>query len=359
MPRCTSLAALCVTLAAAKLAPPTHSAVKLAPRKASHPVAKAPVARISSGGATKTLELLFGAGGIYAAFLYYGSLQEDVFRYASEEGDKFTQVWFLQVLEALCNVVVGFLGLQLTGGATPDLPQPLFASSGCSQVLAKYCTNAALANGLSFPVATLAKSGKMVPVMAGSLLLGGASYSLRQYIQVAMIVAGTAIVSLSKKKASSGTTATLGVAFIVASLCFDGVTGGLQKRVKSETKARGAAPKPYDYMFLTNIYMLATALVFALARGEVQAGLKFALDNPALWGKVLRFGACSAVGQSFIFYTISTFDPLVCTTVTTTRKIFSVLLSIFLKGHELPLMGWGGVALASAGILADASSKRH
>ena len=80
MRRTSLCAALCVTLTAAKLAPPTHSAVKLAPRKASHPVAKAPVARISSGGATKTLELLFGAGGIYAAFLYYGSLQEDVFR---------------------------------------------------------------------------------------------------------------------------------------------------------------------------------------------------------------------------------------------------------------------------------------
>ena len=41
------------------------------------------------------------------------------------------------------------------------------------------------------------------------------------------------------------------------------------------------------------------------------------------------------------------------------RRPAQVLLSIFLKGHELPLMGWGGVALASAGILADASSKRH
>ena len=41
--------------------------------------------------AAKTLELLFGAGGS-AAFLYYGSLQEDVFRYASDEGDKFTQM---------------------------------------------------------------------------------------------------------------------------------------------------------------------------------------------------------------------------------------------------------------------------
>ena len=348
-------AALCVTLAAAKLAPPTHSAVKLAPRKA---VKLHPVAKLSGGAATtKTAELLFGAGGIYVAFLYYGSLQEDVFRYAAEDGSKFTQVWFLQVLEALCNVVVGFVGLQVTGGATPDLPQKLFASSGCSQVLAKYCTNAALANGLSFPVATLAKSGKMVPVMVGSLLLGGASYSLKQYLQVAMIVGGTAIVSLSKKKASAAATASLGVAFIVASLCFDGITGGLQKKVKSETKARGASPKPYDFMFLTNVYMLATALVFALARGEVQQGLAFALDNPALWGKLLRFGACSAVGQSFIFYTISTFDPLVCTTVTTTRKIFSVLLSIFLKGHELPLAGWGGIALASAGILMPLVSK--
>ena len=65
---------------------------------------QAQVARISSGGATKTLELLFGAGGIYAAFLYYGSLQEDVFRYAREEGDMFTHVRFLQVLEAICNL---------------------------------------------------------------------------------------------------------------------------------------------------------------------------------------------------------------------------------------------------------------
>ena len=139
MRRINLCAALCVTLAAAKLAPPTHSAVKLAPRKASHPVAKAQVARISSGGATKTLELLFGAGGIYAAFLYYGSLQEDVFRYVSADGGKFKEVWFLQVLEALCNVAVGFGGLVATSG-TKGLPQKLFALSGASQVLAKYCT---------------------------------------------------------------------------------------------------------------------------------------------------------------------------------------------------------------------------
>lgn len=305
---------------------------------------------------TQAIKLLFGAGGIYTAFLYYGSLQEDVFRYAADDGTKFREVWFLQVLEALCNVVVGFVGLTIVGG-TSGLPQKLFACTGATQVAAKYCTNAALANGVSFPVATLAKSGKMVPVMLGSLLLGGASYSIRQYLQVAAIVGGTAIVSMSKPKAGGSQGSALGLVFIASSLVLDGVTGGVQKRVKTEAKKRGVVPKPYDYMFWTNAYMLATAVVFALARGELVRGTSFCLANPNVLTKIVKFGACSAAGQSFIFYTIANFDPLVTTTVTTTRKIFSVLLSILTKGHSLNTQGWAGIAMASAGILADIASK--
>ena len=122
---------------------------------------------------------------------------------------------------------------------------------------AKAFTSLALANGLSFPVATLAKSGKMVPVMIGSLLLGGSSYTLREYLQVAMIVAGTAIVGLGKK--SGGENSALGVAFIALSLVCDGVTGGVQKKLKAEAKKRGVNPKPYDFMFWTNLFMAATA----------------------------------------------------------------------------------------------------
>lgn len=150
----------------------------------------------SPGGArAQAARLLFGAGGIYASFLYYGSLQEDVFRYQSEDGSKFTMAWYLQVLESLANVMFGtaalaIMGLTGTGhdpkddvgggrkwwGGTPNLPKRPFLSSGLSQVCSKAFTSLALANGLSFPVATLAKSGKMAPVMIGSLILGGASY---------------------------------------------------------------------------------------------------------------------------------------------------------------------------------------
>jgi hypothetical protein len=127
------------------------------------------------------LKLLIGAGGIYSAFLYYGALQEDVFHYVNPlDGSKFTSAWFLQAVEALANVVFGLVGL-FVFGFTPNLPQDMFAFSGISQVSAKAFTSLALAHGVSFPLVTLAKSGKMVPVMLGSLLLGGASYTLRQY----------------------------------------------------------------------------------------------------------------------------------------------------------------------------------
>jgi len=48
-------------------------------------------------------------------------------------------------------------------GGTAGLPQEMFLMAGAAQISAKACNSLALANGLSFPVATLAKSGKMVP----------------------------------------------------------------------------------------------------------------------------------------------------------------------------------------------------
>jgi solute carrier family 35 (UDP-galactose transporter), member B1 len=305
---------------------------------------------IPTSGMSDTVKLLIGAGGIYGAFLYYGSLQEDVFRFVSSDGVAFKQAWFLQVLEAFANVVIGFIGMHLSG-PTKGIPMRMFAISGAAQVTAKACTSLALANGLSFPVATLAKSGKMAPVMAGSLLLGGAKYDLREYLQVAAIIGGTAVVSMGKKK--GGESSSLGVIFIILSLALDGVTAGFQKRLKSETAKVGVKPKPYDFMFYTNLFMCLTAAVIAMGLGEVQSGISFCVANPEVLSKIIKFAICSAVGQSFIFYTIANFDPLVLSTVTTTRKIFSVLLSIFLKGHSLSLLGWSGITLACSGIMSE------
>jgi len=303
-------------------------------------------------------QLLFGVGGIYSAFLYYGSLQEDVFRYeAPETGERFTQAWFLQVLEAAANVIVGFIGLKLTTDSRDSelLPKRLFAYSGIAQVVSKACNSLALAHGLSFPVATLAKSAKMAPVMIGSLFLGGAKYTVTDYFQVILIVAGTALVSAGSKKKHQDDEeqSLLGVIFILLSLALGGVTGGLQKRLQRDMAAINVFPKPYEFMFWTNLFMCATALVIALLLGELSSGPAYCIQQPAILYKILQFSICSAVGQSFIFFTLAHFDPLICATVTTSRKLFSVLISVLFKGNPVDGVGWLGLSMAGIGILLE------
>lgn len=307
----------------------------------------------SKGGLMSgTTGLILCALGIYFAFGFYGSLQEDVFTFKDPNGEKFTQAWMLQTLEALANVVVGFGGMMIAG-RTPGLPLGMFAISGATQVSAKACTSLALASGLSFPVATLAKSAKMAPVMLGSIVLGGKKYSVRQYLQVFSIIASTVIVSMNKKAKPGDSSSSLGLVFICSSLALDGVTGGVQDKLKAGLKTKGLKAKPYDMMFWTNFFMMLVGLVVSVVYGEAQSGIAFIMANPTIMKQVLMFAACSALGQSFIFTMVSEFGPLKNATVTTTRKIFSVLYSIIAKGHVLSPMGWGGIVLGSCGVIGE------
>lgn len=301
------------------------------------------------------VKLLQGALGIYFFFIQYGRIQERIFQFKSPTGQKFTQVWFLQIIDAIANVIVGLIGRQLQG-ITAGYPQNLLALSGSLQVVSKYCLSASLAAGLSFPVATLAKSAKMVPVMIGSLFLGGATFSQRQLSQAAAIVGGTSIVTLAeggnKGKKSSG----LGLLLILFALACDGVVGGVQKRLKNKLKEMKKKEKPYDLMFWSNFYMAVAALIMAVLKKELGPGAKYLRENPQIYSQILKFSVCGAMGQACIFYTISNFDPVLCTAVTTTRKLASVLVSIFETGKgisALPPMGWVGLSIAAAGITGE------
>lgn len=301
-------------------------------------------------------QLCFGAGGVYLAFVYYGSMQEDVTTFTNPEtGEKFKFAWFLQVCEAFANVVLGSICMLAIDGYRPGVPQKQYVSSGALQVSAKYFTTAAMVYGVSFPVATLAKSSKMIPVMVGQLLSGKVSYSLREYLHVAAIVAGTVLVSGGKS--SGPPSSAIGLLCLALSLSCDGFVGNQQKLLKAALEEAGLKERNFEMQVYTNVYMMITAIVLCTCFGEFGPAISFLAANPSLYAVIIKFGLCSAFGQAFIFYLISTFDPLKCTTVTTTRKVFSVVWSIVTKGHKLSGMGWSGIALAFGGILGELEQK--
>ena len=147
----------------------------------------------------------------------------------------------------------------------------------------------------------------------------------------------------------------IGLVLICWSLVMDGATAGTQKRLQRQMASN--PPTTYDFLVFTNFSMLVFGLAISHWTGDLEHGRAFLTENPDCWTMLMRCCLCSAVGQSFIFYVISVFDPLVLSTVTTTRKIFSVLLSIGFKGHSLTNRGFCGLAMALAGLCIEIEGK--
>jgi len=192
-------------------------------------------------------------------------------------------------------------------------------------------------------------------------VLGGKSYSAFEYIQVVLITVGVCMFNLFGKKKKGGSDSTLGLLLIGFSLLMDAVTGGLQDKVKKRTKElnpdAGEKPVPtmHESMFWTNFSGFLVAAALCLVTGQAREGVAFCMRHPEVTKAILVYSLASAVGQNFIYYTITQFNPLVLTTVTTTRKIFTTLYSVFRNwpASKLADMQWVGCGVVFIGMLLD------
>jgi len=307
----------------------------------------------------RSAQLTIACAGIFFSFSYFAVLQEDVYKKAYG-GEYFKYTFLALVAERGINALIGLLGICMFGGSGLTIPHFDIFSSGISQMLAMAGSNEAL-RYVSYPTQVLGKSCKMVPVMAGGIVLGGKSYSAFEYVQVILITLGVCVFNLGGKKKKGGADSTLGLALIGFSLLMDAVTGGLQDKVKKRTKElnpeAGEKPVPtmHESMFWTNFSGFLVAGLLCIVTGQAVEGFKFCVRHPEVLNAVMIYSLASAVGQNFIYYTITQFNPLVLTTVTTTRKIFTTLYSVFRNwpASKLADMQWVGCSVVFLGMLLE------
>ena len=234
----------------------------------------------SGSGFARLIKLLIFAGGIYAAFLQYGAAQEDIYKCPKDNKNcEKIDVWFVNCCEAIANVVVGGVALMIVGNI-PGYPIEYLSISALFQQGAKGCTNLAMVYKMPFAITTLAKSGKMIPVMIGSIFIGGKKYSFAQIASVMAIVFGTVLVSMYSGGSSHGSSHVssgsnksndlsqyIGIGFLAASLAFDGVVAGKQTELDNKCKEKKIPPsysRAFAMMFWTNLFMSGIAFVAAI-----------------------------------------------------------------------------------------------
>lgn len=215
--------------------------------------------------------------------------------------------------------------------------------------------------------------------MALHITLYGKRYPVYKYTVVALVTAGVAVFTLhadsvSKKSAkhnaknAESANRTWGLILLAVNLLFDGLTNSVQEDVFARFKPYSGPQMMCALNImstaLTSVYLLISPFIAPTAIGqyigmsatsnELTSAIAFIKAHPQVGWDVLGFSLCGALGQIFIYHTLSTFGSLLLVTVTVTRKMLTMVLSVLWFGHRITPMQWAGVGLVFGGIGGEA-----
>uniref|UniRef100_A0A5B6Z4Z7 Putative UDP-galactose transporter 3 isoform 1 n=1 Tax=Davidia involucrata TaxID=16924 RepID=A0A5B6Z4Z7_DAVIN len=275
------------------------------------------------GGLRRVLVLAFCVAGIWSAYIYQGVLQETVStkRFGPDK-KRFEHLAFLNLAQNVVCLIWSFIMIKLwSSSSRGGAPWWSYWSAGITNTIGPAMGIEAL-KYISYPAQVLAKSSKMIPVMLMGTLVYGIRYTFPEYVCTLLVAGGVSAFALSKTSSKTISklahpNAPLGYGLCFLNLAFDGFT---------------------------------MAFMFGWPHASGFEAVQFCKQHPEAAWDIFLFCLCGAVGQNFIFLTISRFGSLTNTTITTTRKFVSIVVSSLLSGNPLSTKQWGSVVMVFSGL---------
>eukprot|EP01132_Coremiostelium_polycephalum_P003083 gene3083-3854_t len=293
---------------------------------------------------------IFCVAGIYIFYLLYGVSQEklNIMTYGDDK-KIFGYTAFLLAAQCFFNMISAKV-VSLFQKNDRDVTPPIkYGLVSVLLVASTFLSNYSI-RFISYPTQVLAKSCKPIPVMLMGILFFKRKYSILKYFIVVIITVGIAIFMLpnSNKYTKEHPHMLYGNILLLSSLLMDGVMGPFQDNLVSKYK-----PSSTNMMLNTNIWNFIFFLIMTIFNGELSEATQFIFQYPEVLKQISLFCITSALGQQFIYLTTNKFGSLNCSTITTTRKFFSILVSIFWFGHSITFLQWVSIAMVFSGLGLD------
>lgn len=353
------------------------------------------------------LSLLICVGGIYASFLTWGILQERITttNYGTQtKREVFKYPVVVNTVQSAFAAILGYLytvySRRRSNVALPIIPSISIFGPLCLVAITSSLSSPfgyASLQYVDYITFVLAKSCKLLPVMFLHVVLYRKRYPFQKYAVVALVTTGVAIFTLhesagsKKKKSNAAGNSIYGLILLGINLLFDGLTNATQDDIHAKFKSYTGPQMMTALNFLSTIltscyllllpYLVGTGLPEFVGldlnknAGELEAALMFINRHPSVGWDILAFAACGAIGQVFIckslftstrivliFFTVQTlslFGSLLLVTVTVTRKMLTMLISILWFGHSLTRMQMLGIGLVFGGIAVEAELNKR
>uniref|UniRef100_A0A7R9SV47 Uncharacterized protein n=1 Tax=Polyblepharides amylifera TaxID=1486889 RepID=A0A7R9SV47_9CHLO len=296
--------------------------------------------------------------GIVGSLILYGLLQERIMTQPyGEEQERFGYSVFLVLNNRFVSTCVAFLVLKMKRlSVAPVAKWYEYCGVSFSNVVATTCQYEAL-KYVSFPVQTLGKCAKMIPVMVWGSIMMRRTYTPKKYLIALMITGGCTAFLLggdvtSKHAKKSHETSTYGVLLMLGYLGFDGFTSTFQDKL-----FKGYQMETYNQMLYVNLCSACVSLFGLVSSGTLLLAVDFVVRHPEAMMDMTLLSICATCGQLIILYTIREFGALLFATIMTTRQFLSILLSCVIFIHPLSLMQWGATVAIFGALYMEAFGK--
>ena len=284
---------------------------------------------------------LFCFTGLQVSYLTWGYMQELIMTTTftptpSAPDGRFPSAAFCVFSNRFLAIIVAMIAVSIKHGSILQnnvAPLVAFAPCALSNTMSSWSQYASL-RYVSFPVQTVFKSSKIIPVMVMGKFLKGTNYPYSQYLEALLITVGVAIFSIASKSSNSDTTTEIiGLLFMCTYITFDSFTSQWQSKVYD--KYGKANVDPYQMMLGVNSSAIVMTTMGLIAGGDIPKIIEFFQVNPNVLQYNIITAITSASGQLFIYTTIKEFGPIVFTVIMTTRQMMSICISSILFGHTM------------------------
>lgn len=287
--------------------------------------------------------------GIIVTLGVYGVLQEQIM--TQEFGGKlFSNSAFL----VLCNrLVASALGLAviLRDGEAWDTSVPMwkYLVVSMSNVFSSTCQYEAL-KWVSFPVITVGKTIKMMPVMCWGMVLLGRRYSWKEWTIALVVSSGITEFVLAgpiSSPASTQNSSFFGLLLLVGYIFFDGLTSTMQ-----ESLFQDYSVTRQNQMFIVNTYSAAISLGGLLISQRLGESMLFCVQEPAFFGCVILLSLAAAGSQWFMYSMVQYCGALNLAATLNVRQVFSTLVSYIHYGHSITTLQIASLSVVFTALFA-------
>lgn len=312
------------------------------------------------------MEFVLNVSGLYICFISSSVIQEKIYDYRSDDGNKFESATLL----AFSKNVMAFLLARALLCAKGQERKPVSGTaafwSAAIRLLGTIFSLYAL-DFISYPHLLIARCLKILPIFISDVLFTNKPTRPKRCFSVVLTTMGVCIYSYEDvigtgSNDTNGSNDNLfGILFIVLSLCMDGALSVAQTNMLSDNSNSITSEKQCStetMLFMSMWQSLFSFSILLFSFGE-EGGFRFCLENPIVFAMILLCSTLDSLGQFFIYRFLVNNGTYTTSFVTTMRKFVTILLLIIVFRHVLSSIKWVGFSTVIVGACIDLVPRKH